>query len=92
VAKYQRPPEPITVKDQRSSNEPTDIRERTRRFSMIRSFDRHDHDDFREISFTLPVGNQWMLFRVSKSLEGMRNMNRSIISISLLTVSLYCWI
>ena len=88
VAKYQHPPEPITVKDQRSSNELTDIHERTRRFSMIRSLDRHDHDDFREISFTLPVGNQWMLFRVSKSLEGMRNMNRSIISISLLTIIL----
>jgi signal transduction histidine kinase len=88
VAKYQRPPEPITVKDQRISYEPTNVHERTRQFSMIRSFERHDHDDFREISFTLPVGDQWLLFRVSKSLEGMRNMNRSIISISLLTIIL----
>ena len=88
VAKYQHPPEPITVKDQRSSYEPTDIHERMRKFSTIRSFEPHEHDDFREISFTLPVGDHWMLFRVSKSLEGMRNMNRSIISISLLTIIL----
>ena len=89
VAKYQHPPEPITVKDQRISYEPTDIRE-TIAADSVRSgllIDMNT-DDFREISFTLPVGNQWLLFRVSKSLEGMRNMNRSIISISLLTIIL----
>ncbi|HEY4966254.1 MAG TPA: HAMP domain-containing sensor histidine kinase [Puia sp.] len=88
VAKYERPPEPITVKDQRISFETTDIREKSRSFQTIRSFEPHEHDDFREISFTIPVGDHWLLFRVSKSLEGMRNMNRSIISISLLTVIL----
>ena len=88
VVKYQRPPEPVTVKDQRISFESTEIREKSRKFRTIRSFDVHEREDFREISFTLPVGNQWLLFRVSKSLEGMRNMNRSIISISLLTIIL----
>ena len=62
--------------------------ERTRNFSTIKHIDVHEHDDFRQISFTLPVGDQWLLFRVSKSLEGMRNMNRSIISITLITIIL----
>ena len=88
VTKYQRPPEPITVKDQRVSFEPTPLREQTRSFRTIKHIDAHEHDDFRQISFTLPVGDQWLEFRVSKSLEGMRNMNRSIISISLLTIIL----
>jgi signal transduction histidine kinase len=88
VAKYQRPPEPVTVKDQRITYEPTPLRERVRNFRTIKHFDAHEHDDFRQISFTQPVGDQWLLFRVSKSLEGMRNMNRSIISISLLTIVL----
>lgn len=88
VTKYQRPPEPITVKDQRITYEPTSLREKLRSFSTIKHIDAHEHDDFRQISFTLPVGDQWLLFRVSKSLEGMRNMNRSIISISLLTIIL----
>ena len=88
VRRYQRPPEPITVKDQRTSFERTDIREMQRSFRTIPSSEAHEHEDFREISFTLPAGDQWLLFRVSKSLEGMRNMNRSIISISLLTIVL----
>jgi signal transduction histidine kinase len=88
VAKYQRPPESIPVKDQRISYEATEVRERMRKFRTIKNFDARDHDDFREISFTIQVGDRWLLFRVSKSLEGMRNMNRSIISISLLTIIL----
>jgi signal transduction histidine kinase len=88
VAKYQRPPEPVTVKDQRITYEPTSLRERVRNFRTIKNIDAHEHDDFRQIIFTLPVGDQWLEFRVSKSLEGMRNMNRSIISISLLTIIL----
>ncbi len=88
VAKYQRAPEPITVKDQRMSYEPAAIREKKWEFKTIKSFNAHEREPFRQISFTLPVGDQWLLFRVSKSLEGMRNMNRSIISISLLTIVL----
>ena len=88
VAKYQRPPEPIAVKDQRIYFESTTIHEKTRAFKTIQSLDRHDTEDFREISFTLPVGNQWLSFSVMKSLEGTQNMNRSIISISLLTIIL----
>jgi signal transduction histidine kinase len=88
VAKYQRAPDPVTIKDQRITYEPTSIRERIRSFNTIKHIDAHEHDDFRQIRFTLPVGDQWLEFRVSKSLEGMRNMNRSIISISLLTIIL----
>jgi signal transduction histidine kinase len=88
VSKYHRAPEPITVKDQRISYEPTATREKLQGFRTVKSRDMHDHDDFREISFTLPVGNQWLAFRVSKSLEGTRDMNRSIIIISLLTIIL----
>src|SRR5450631_3365254 len=86
--KYLRLPDPVTVKDQRISYERTDIRELQRSFRTIPSFDAHEHDDFREISFTLADGDHWLLVRVSKSLEGMRTMNRSIISISLLTIIL----
>ena len=34
----------------------------------------------------MPVNNQWLLFKVSKSLEGTEHLNRSIIIISLLTI------
>ena len=88
VSKYQRPPEPITVKDQRISYETTATRKKLQGFRTIKALYIHEHPDFREISFTLPVGNQWLAFRVSKSLEGTRDMNRSIIIISLLTVIL----
>jgi signal transduction histidine kinase len=88
VAKYQRPPEPITVKDQRVSYEPTASHEKSHTFRTIKSTDSRETEDFRELRFTLPVGSQWLAFRVSKSLEGMQNMNRSIISISLLTIIL----
>lgn len=88
LSRYQRLPDPVTVKDQRISYERTDLRVLQRSFRTIPSFEAHDHDDFREISFTLPDGDHWLLVRVSKSLEGMRTMNRSIISISLLTIIL----
>lgn len=88
VGKYQRPPEPITVKDQRISYETTDLREQMHHFNTVRSPDEQERADFRQISFTLPVGNQWLLFKVSKSLEGTQDMNRSIILISGLTVIL----
>ena len=88
VSKYHRPPEPITVKDQRISYETTDIRKKIRRFNTIQSPDEHERDYFRQISFTLPVGDQWLLFKVSKSLEATESMNRSIIIISLLTIIL----
>jgi len=88
VRKYNRPPEPITVKDQRVSYEQTELHEYTHHFSTVKSPERHEREDFRQISFTLPVGNQWLLFKVSKSLEGTQDMNRSIIIISLLTVIL----
>ena len=88
VGKYQRPPEPITVKDQRSSHEITDLKEKTRHFHTIRSPNDEEREDFRQISFTLPIGDQWFLFKVSKSLEGTQSMNRSIIIISLTMVVL----
>jgi signal transduction histidine kinase len=88
ISKYHRLPEPITVKDQRISYESTNLRENIRRFNTIRSPDEKEQEDFREISFSMPVGNQWFLFRVSKSLESTQDMNRSIIFISLLTIIL----
>jgi signal transduction histidine kinase len=88
VAKYQKPPESITVKDQRIFYEQTTIRKKIQEFRTIKSLNKHEPEDFREIRFTLPAGDQWLIFSVSKSLEGMQNMNRSIISISLFTIIL----
>jgi signal transduction histidine kinase len=88
ISKYHRLPEPISVKDQRISFEPTEVRETIHYYNTIRSPDEHEREDFRQISFAMPVGNQWFLFKVSKSLEGTRDMNRSIVIISLLTVVL----
>jgi len=88
VAKYDRPPEPITVKDQRISYEPTTLQEKKHAFRTLNLSDVHESEDFREISFTLPVGNRWLNFHVLKSLEGTRHLNRSIIGISLLTIIL----
>jgi signal transduction histidine kinase len=86
VAKFNRPPEPLNVKDQNITHERSTIARPYRKFSTIRSPDIHESEDFRQISFTLPVNNQWLLFRVSKSLEGTENLNRSIIIISLITI------
>ena len=88
VSKYHRAPEPIIVKDQRTSFESTNIISRTRYFTTLKSPDAHEPEDFRQVSFTLLVGNQWLLFKVSKSLEGTRHMNRSIIIISFATIIL----
>src|SRR5450631_2698897 len=88
VSKYKRAPEPITVKDQRISYERTDLKEKIRHFNTVKSPDVQEPEDFREISFSMPVGNQWLLFKVSKSLEGTQDMNRSIIIVSLLTIIL----
>ena len=86
VQKYNHPPEPITVKDQNTSFAVSDIRNKYRKFSTIRSPNAGQRENFRQITFTLPVNNQWLIFKVSKSLEGTENLNRSIIIISLLTI------
>jgi signal transduction histidine kinase len=92
VNKYHRPPEPIIVKDQRVSFDSTHATEKIRKFETIRSPDITEPEDFRQLSFTLGIGGQWFLFRVSKSLEGTQHMNRSIIIISLITVLLILWV
>jgi signal transduction histidine kinase len=86
VQKYNRPPEPITVKDQNISFSSSGIRNSSRKFSTIKSPNPGERENFRQISFTLPVNNQWLEFKVSKSLEGTEHLNRSIIIISLLTI------
>ena len=88
VSRYNRAPEAVSVKDQQMSNEPAAVKERVHSFQTIHSPDASEKEDFRQISFTLPAGNRWMLFKVSKSLEGMQHMNRSIIGISLATIVL----
>jgi len=86
VQKYNHPPEPITVKDQNISFAVSGIRNKYRKFSTIESPNPGEKENFRQISFTVPANNQWLLFKVSKSLEGTENLNRSIIIISLLTI------
>jgi two-component system, OmpR family, sensor histidine kinase QseC len=86
VNKYHRPPEPINVKDQNVSFETTNENQLSRKFTTIHSAIRTEREEFREISFTLPINNQWFLFRVSKSLEATQTMNQSIIVISLITI------
>ncbi|MEJ0082187.1 MAG: HAMP domain-containing sensor histidine kinase [Puia sp.] len=86
VQKYNHPPEPITVKDQNITFVISDTHNKYRKFSTIQSPNPGEKENFRQISFTVPVNNQWLLFRVSKSLEGTEHLNRSIIIISLLTI------
>ena len=86
VEKYRHPPEPIRVKDQNISFGISDIKKNYRKFSTIPSPNPDEQESFREISFTLPVNNEWLLFKVSKSLEGTEHLNRSIIIISLITI------
>jgi signal transduction histidine kinase len=86
VQKYNHPPEPISVKDQNTSFAVSDIRSKYRKFSTIPSPNPTERENFRQISFTLPVNNQWILFKVSKSLEGTEHLNQSIIIISLITI------
>lgn len=86
VARYDRLPEPIDVKDQKISFEETRSLRDHPVFSTIR-IPAHEHmEEFRQISFTLPVDNRKFEFKVSKSLRGTRHMNRSIIMISILTI------
>ncbi len=86
IKEYNHPPEPITVKDQTVSFEVSSIRSAFRKFSTIPSPDKSQSEDFRQLSFTVLVNNQWLLFKVSKSLEAVQNLNRSIILISVITI------
>jgi hypothetical protein len=91
VRMHQATPEPIRVRDQKISYENSNISKAFRKFNTIASPNGDEHENFRQISFTIPVNNQWLLVRVSKSLEGTENLNRSIIVISLITSLLfYC--
>ncbi len=88
VNRYHRAPEPQNVKDQRSSFELTNDQLITRHFETIKSPDIHEPEDFRQIVFTLPVGDQWIRFKVAKSLEGPQSMNRAVIIVTLVTLIL----
>src|ERR1700712_2944009 len=79
VGKYNRPPEPVSVKDQNISYEISGIKKSDRTFETIHSPNKDEEENFRQIRFTLPVNNQWVMFRVAKSLETTENLNRSII-------------
>jgi signal transduction histidine kinase len=86
IKKYNHPPEPFNVKDQSISYEVSSISKAYRKFSTIPSPNKSQPEDFRQISFTIQVNDQWLLFKVSKSLEPVQNLNRSIILISLVTI------
>ncbi len=86
IKKYNRPPEPVDVKDQSMSFEPSSVAKAYRKFNTVPSPNKIQPEDFRQISFTLQVNGQWFLFKVSKSLETVQNLNRSIILISLVTI------
>ncbi|HTB25866.1 MAG TPA: hypothetical protein VK711_10860, partial [Puia sp.] len=86
VKKFNRPPEPLNVKDQSVSFEVSSITKAYRKFSTIPSPNKSQTEEFREISFTILVNGQWLLFKVSKSMETVQNLNRSIILISLITI------
>jgi len=86
VRKHNRPPEPISVRDQNISYEISKAQKAYRIFSTIPSPNIDEHENFRQITFTLSVNNQWLVFKVSKSLEGTENLNRSIIIVSLITI------
>jgi signal transduction histidine kinase len=85
ILKYNKLPEPISVKDQRISYEPSPAATTYRAFITIPSPNKHE-DNFRAIIFSVPVMGRWYLFKVSKSLESTEHMNQSIVIISLLTV------
>ena len=86
ISKYNRPPEPVNVKDQHVSFEVSGITKAYRKYSTVPSPDKGQPEDFRQVSFTIPVNGQWLLFKVSKSLESVQNLNRSIVLISLVTI------
>jgi signal transduction histidine kinase len=86
LVEYKKPPEPISVHDQSTTYEVSDIQKPYRTFRTIKSPQRGDEENFRQILFTARVGDQWLLFKVSKSLEQTEHLNRSIIAISLITI------
>jgi signal transduction histidine kinase len=86
ILEYKKPPESISVHDQSTSYELSTLQKPYRAFRTIKSPQRGDEENFRQILFTAQVGDQWFLFKVSKSLEETEHLNRSIIAISLTTI------
>lgn len=86
ILEFKKPPEPISVHDQSTSYELSQIQKPYRSFQTIRSPQRGDEEHFRQLLFTAQVGGQWLLFKVSKSLEETEHLNRSIIAVSLTTI------
>ncbi len=66
VSKYGRAPEPVNVKDQTISNEISPVHETVRKFSTVRSPNHRERENFRQIQFTIPVNDRWLMFTVSK--------------------------
>jgi signal transduction histidine kinase len=79
-------PHPIEVKDQEIRFEKTGGSKHGKSFKTIKvSF---DHDEYRELTFTIIAGGQWYNARVSKSLEGTENIARGVFLITFCTILL----
>jgi signal transduction histidine kinase len=90
VSKYNRLPEIITVKDQTisftSKEKPV-----AKRFVTKVAYDtiENDSSEFRELQFSVSIDkNRWFLASVGKSMEGTENLIKSIIVITICTISL----
>src|SRR5664279_1848365 len=55
LAKYKRPPEPVTVHDQSTTFELSDVQKEYRSFHTIKSPQRGDEENFRQLIFTARV-------------------------------------
>lgn len=88
VAKYNRLPENIPVKDQYISYTPTNDLPRKRKFSTIRAIDaeKGGYEMQRAVVFPLTVNGQSYSVTVAKSMEGTDDMIRSVIAITLITI------
>lgn len=90
VAKYNRLPEVIPVKDQAIRFVSTNSF-RIKRFTTIVAYDSVENDtaEFRELLFSIKLdGNKWYLATVGKSMEGTENLIQSIIVITICTILL----
>lgn len=90
VAKYNKLPEAMHVKEQRISYATVTKPMPKRKFDSIKAYDEDDDSPelFRQITFTVQAGGQWYEAKVAISMEDMDEMIRLIFLITIVTILL----
>ncbi len=90
IARYNRLPEPVQVKDQATQFSTADNHPVKKHFKTVKLYDTFEKENhpFRQYTFNVKVNNQQYQATVSKSLEGTDDLTKAIIFITLGTLLL----